>query len=401
MIRDILMFAWTSLSGHRLRTGLCVLGVSIGIAAVVLLTALGEGARRYVIDEFSAIGSNLLSILPGKTETTGAMPGVGGVPNDLTLQDMQALQREIHWAKHVVPVSMATETVSHGERHRQVAIVGSTADFLQVRELRVEQGQFIPPGDAERGSAVVVIGKVVAQELFPGENPVGQVVRVGEWRMRVIGVLAEIGTQLGIKMDEVAIVPVATGMRMFNRTSLFRILIKVRTARDLGMTCKSVVRILTDRHDEEDVTCITQDAVVSTFSSILETFTLVVAALAGISLSVAGVGIMNVMLVTVSERTEEIGLLRAVGATRAHILSVFLAESILLAGGGGMTGIFVGLGLVKLLVLLYPAVPAHTPEWVLVTSIGVSLILGGIFGVIPARRASRMDPIEALAKRAR
>ena len=399
MVWDIVIFGWTSLTRHRLRTGLCVLGVSIGIAAVVMLTALGEGARRYVINEFTSIGSNLLAILPGKTETTGAIPGVGGVPNDLTLQDLLALQREIHWAQHIVPVSMATETVNHKERRRQVAVVGTTTAFLQVRELRVEQGEFLPPGDVERGSAVVVIGKVVAQELFPGENPVGQVVRVGEWRMRVIGVLAEIGTQLGIKMDEVAIVPVATGMRMFNRTSLFRILIKVRSARDLKITCDEVVRILTDRHDEEDVTCITQDAVVSTFSSILETFTLVVGALAGISLSVAGIGIMNVMLVTVSERTEEIGLLRALGATRGNILSVFLVESVLLAGIGGLTGISVGVGLVKLLVFLYPAVPAYAPEWILAVSMAVSLILGGVFGVVPARRASRMDPVEALMRR--
>ena len=399
MLRDIVIFGWASLTGHRLRTGLCVLGVSVGIAAVVMLTALGEGARRYVINEFTSIGSNLLAILPGKTETTGAMPGVGGVPNDLTLQDLLALQKEIHWVQHIVPVSMATETVSHEERRRQVAVVGTTTDFLKVRELRVEQGDFLPPGDVERGSSVVVIGKVVAQELFPGENPIGQVVRVGEWRMRVIGVLAEIGTQLGIKMDEVAIVPVATGMRMFNRTSLFRILIKVRSAQDLGTTCREVVRILTDRHDEEDITCITQDAVVSTFSSILETFTLVLMALAGISLSVAGIGIMNVMLVTVSERTEEIGLLRAIGATRGNILSVFLAESVLLAGTGGITGIFLGVGMVKLLVFFYPAVPAHAPEWILAASMTVSLVLGGVFGVVPARRASRMDPIEALTRR--
>ena len=399
MIKDILTFAWMALTGHRLRTSLCVLGVAVGIAAVVMLTALGEGARQYVINEFTSIGSNLLAILPGKTETTGALPGVGGVPNDLTLQDLLALRREIHSAQYVVPVSMGTETVSRGERRRQVAVLGSTKDFSTVRELRVERGQFLPPGDVERGHSVVVLGKTVVQELFPGENPVGQVVRVGEWRMRVIGVLAEIGTQLGVKVDEVAIVPVATGMRMFNRTSLFRILIKVRSARDLGTTCRKVVRILTDRHGEEDVTCITQDAVVSTFSSILQTFTLVLVAVAGISLSVAGIGIMNVMLVTVSERTEEIGLLRALGATRGHILSVFLTESVLLAGVGGLVGIGVGLGFIKVLVFVYPAVPAHTPGWAIVAAAAVSLVLGGLFGVMPARRAARMDPMMALLRR--
>lgn len=397
MFQDVIKFAWAAVIGHRLRTSLCVMGVAVGMAAVVMLTAIGEGARQYVIDQFTSIGSNLLAILPGKTETTGGLPGMGGVPNDLTLQDLLVLRREIHAAQYVVPVSMGTETVSHGERRRQVPVVGTTEEFLAVRELHIGQGQFLPPGEVDRGSAVVVLGKTVAQELFPGGNPVGQIVRVGDWRMRVIGVLAPIGTQLGIKIDEVTIVPVATGMRMFNRTSLFRILIKVRSAQDLGTICRDVLRILIDRHGEEDVTCITQDAVVSTFSSIFRTFTLVLVAIAGISLSVAGIGIMNVMLVTVSERREEIGLLRALGTTRGQILGVFVVESMLLAGLGGLAGILIGLGLVQLLVFLYPAVPASAPDWAIAAAVTVSLVLGGIFGVMPARRAARLDPMVALA----
>ena len=399
MVMDLVRFAWDALTGHRLRTLLCVMGVSVGIAAVVMLTALGEGARLYVINQFMSIGSNLLSILPGKTETTGAIPHMGGVANDLTLQDFLALQREIRTAQLIVPVSMGSETVSHGERSRQVAIIGSTADFLAARELHVEIGQSLPTGDVERGSSVVVLGKVVAQELFPGQQPIGQVVRVGEYRMRVIGVLGEVGTQLAIKMDEVALVPVATGLRMFNRSSLFRILMKVRSPRDLDATCAEAVRILTERHDEEDVTCITQNAVVSTFSSILQTFTLVLVGIAGISLTVAGIGVMNVMLVTVSERIEEIGLLRALGATKGHILWVFLLESVLLSGLGGLVGLTVGLAAVKLLVWVYPAVPAQAPWWAIASAFLVSVILGGLFGVMPARRAARLDPMMALQPR--
>jgi putative ABC transport system permease protein len=399
MLTEIVRFAWGALAGHRLRTLLCVLGVAVGISAVVMLTALGEGARRYVIDQFTSIGSNLLSILPGKTETTGAIPHVGGVANDLTLQDFLVLKREIHAAQLMVPISMGTETVSHGERSRQVAVIGSTPEFFEARELRVKLGETLPAGDVERGTAVVVLGKVVAQELFPGQQPVGQVVRVGEYRMRVIGVLEEIGTQLAIQMDEVVLVPVATGLRMFNRSSLFRILIKVRSSHDLDPTCAEAIRILTARHGEEDVTCITQNAVVSTFSSILQTFTLVLVAIAGISLSVAGIGVMNVMLVTVSERTEEIGLLRALGATRAHILWVFLVESVLLAGLGGLVGLTTGLGVVQLLVWLYPAVPAQAPWWAVGAAFLLSILLGGAFGVLPARRAAQLDPMAALQPR--
>lgn len=399
MLLDLISLAWSALAGHRLRTTLSIVGVAVGIAAVVALTALGEGARQYVIQEFTSIGSNLLSVLPGKTETTGAMPGMGGVPNDLTLQDLLALRRQIHAAQYIVPVSMGTETVSHGERRRQVAVIGSSPEFLQARELSVAQGQFLPPGDVERGAPVVVLGHITARELFPGEQPLGQVVRVGEWRMRVIGVLAEIGTQLGIKMDEVVIVPVATGMKMFNRSSLFRILVKVRSPKDLDNACEQVISILTQRHDEEDVTCITQKAVIATFSSILQTLTLVLVAIGAISLTVAGIGVMNVMLVTVSERTEEIGLLRALGATHGQILSVFLLEAVMLAGLGGLVGLLVGLGGVHLLTWIYPAVPAAAPAWAIGAALGLAMMLGGIFGVLPARRAAKLDPIMALQRR--
>ncbi len=399
MLLDLISLAWSALVGHRLRSALSVVGVAVGIAAVVALTALGEGARQYVIQEFTSIGSNLLSVLPGKTETTGAMPGMGGVPNDLTLQDLLALRRNIYAAQYIVPVAMGTETVSHGERRRQIAVIGSTHEFLQARELEMAQGQFIPPGDVGRGSPVVVLGHVTARELFPGQQALGQVVRVGEWRMRVIGVLAEIGTQLGIKMDEVVIVPVATGMKMFNRSSLFRILVKVRSQKDLDGACEQVIAILTQRHNEEDVTCITQKAVISTFSSILQTLTVVLVAIGAISLTVAGIGVMNVMLVTVSERTEEIGLLRALGATQGNILGVFLVEAMMLAGLGGCVGLLVGMSGVYLLTWMYPAVPASAPVWAILAALGLALILGGIFGVMPARRAAKLDPILALQRR--
>lgn len=396
---DVLSLAGSALAGHRLRTTLCLLGVAVGMAAVVTLTALGEGARQYVIQEFTSIGSNLLSILPGKTETTGAMPGLGGVPNDLTLQDLLALRRHIPTARYIVPVSMGTETVSHGERRRQVAVVGTSSEFLHARELRMAQGQFLPESDVDRGAAVVVLGHRVARELFPGQQSLGQVVRVGDWRMRVIGVLAEVGTQLGIKMDEVVMVPVATGLKMFNRSSLYRILVKVRSPRDLEGTCHEVVSLLTERHSEEDVTCITQKAVVATFSSILQTFTLVLVAIGAISLTVAGIGIMNVMLVTVSERTEEIGLLRALGATRRQILGMFLTEAVLLSGLGGLLGLGFGVAVVKGLVWWYPAIPAAPPAWAMMSALALALVLGGLFGIVPAHRAARLDPIIALQRR--
>ena len=397
--RDYFGFALMALRGHPIRTMMCVSGVAIGVAAVAMLTALGEGARRYVINEFSAIGSNLLIILPGKTETTGALPGFGGVPHDLTLNDVKVLRRELPSLEYVAPITVGTETVRRQERRRQVPIVGTTTDFIHARKLQMGLGRFLPPADLDRGAPIVVLGKRVADELFPNENPLGELVRIGNWRMRVIGVLAERGTQLAMNMDDVVFVPVATGMKIFNRHSLFRILIKVHSFVELDPVCQQVVGIIIERHGEEDITCVTQAAVVSTFSTILRALTLGLAAIGAISLSVAGVGVMNVMLMAVSDRTEEVGLLKSLGAKNRQILMVFLTEAMLLTFSGGLIGLSLGFGTVSIMTTLYPAIPASTPLWATGSVLAASIIVGMIFGVLPARRAARLDPVQAMEPR--
>jgi putative ABC transport system permease protein len=395
---DLFTFALRALSGHRLRTGLSLLGMAIGVAAVITLTALGEGARRYVIDQFASIGSNLLIVIPGKTETTG-IPGVAAAANDLTLEDARAIVRGIPEAEKIAPLVIGTETVSHGARRRQVAVVGSNRELLEVRRLALSHGEFLPAEELRRGRPVVVLGIKTAHELFPGEEPVGQVVRIGGWRMRVIGVLTPKGTQLGANVDESATIPVATAMRMFDRRSLFRIMIQVRQGADLEAVKARVIRLLAERHDEDDVTVLTQDAVVSTFSQILTALTLVLGAIAAISLSVAGIGIMNVMLVSVSERTREVGLLRALGVRRLQVLAVFLTESALLSAAGGLLGLAAGWGAVRILVRIFPALPASPPVWAVAAALALSLGVGVLFGWLPARRAARLDPVVALAGR--
>lgn len=398
-LRDLLAFALGALGGHRLRTALSLLGMAIGVAAVVVLTGLGEGARLYVTQQFSQIGTNLVVVLPGRNETTGSFPGVAGVPNDLTLDDAQAIERQVPQVLRVASVAIGTETVSFGERRRQVAVIGTTEKFFEVRQVDVKRGSRLPPGDPERGSSVVVLGAETVEELFGDRNPLGEVVRIGGWRMRVIGVMDSGGLQLGVNLDDLAVVPVATAMKMLNRRSLFRILIEVGSHGDLDAVKERVIALLTERHGEEDITCVTQDAVVSTFSSILGALTLAVAAIAAVSLTVAGVGIMNVTLVSVSERTAEIGLLKALGARSRQILMVFLAEAALLSTSGGALGLLVGWGAVRLLVRLYPALPAQPPLWAVLAAFAVSLLVGLIFGILPARRATRLDPVTALAGR--
>ncbi len=398
MILDCLRMAGTALVRQRLRTGLSLLGVAIGVMSVIVLTSLGEGARRYVTGQFASLGTNLLVVIPGKNETTGGLPGMGGAPEDLTLQDAEAIVRRIPGANAVAPMSMATDLVSYGERGRQVPVIGTTSDFMIARHLRMAEGSFLPDVDNDRGAPIAVVGKKLAKELFRGERPVGKVVRVGDWRIRVIGVMDSRGVSVGLDMDDCVLVPVATGMRMFNRSSLFRILVDVKVRADQDETKNQVIRLLADRHQEEDVTVLTQDAVVSSFSSILNVLTMALAGIGGISLAVAGVGIMNVMLVSVSERTFEVGLMKAVGAKEHQILGVFLLEASLLSSLGGGIGLGLGLLSVEILGKVFPKFPAASPLWAIGLSIGVSVTVGVVFGLIPAHRASRLDPVVALAR---
>ncbi len=396
---DLLGFAAVAIRGHRVRTGLTLLGVTIGVAAVIILTALGEGAQRYVMGQFESLGSTMLAVVPGKTETTGGAAFISVSTRDLTLGDAEALVRRVPGVERMAPMAMGSETVAYGDRSRQVAVVGSTSDFLAVRRLTLGRGRFLPAEDMRRGTPVTVLGYVTARELFPNADPLGKVVRVGAVRARVVGVLAPHGVQLGMNLDEVAIVPVARAMRMFNRRSLFRILLDVRAHADLATAKDRVLVVLKERHGEEDVTVVTQDAVMSSFGKILRALTLAVAAIAAISLAVAGIGIMNVMLVSVAERTGEVGLLRAVGAGRGQIAGVFLAEAALLSLAGGVLGVVVGLGGVWLLVVMYPALPAGAPLWAIASALGLALAIGVAFGIAPARRAARLDPVTALGRR--
>jgi len=398
--RDVAAMAALALWRHRRRSGLSLLGMAIGIAAVLVLTALGQGARRYVEDQFEELGSRLVAVLPGHTETSGNLPGAyGGVPNDLTLDDARAVQRALPGAERVAPLVLGSDDVAHGDLRRQVLVVGTVADFRPLRNLKLATGQFLPEMPWDRGDSVVVLGSKVARELFPGQSALGEVVRVAGWRMRVIGVTEPRGVQLGIDLDETAFIPVASGLQMFNRSSLFRILLGLRASADLALASETVRSVLRTRHGEDDVTVITEDAVLASLSSILGTLTLVLAGIAAISLAVAGIGIMNVMLVSVSERKREVGLLKAIGAAPGQILSLFVTEAALLSAAGGLLGLLLGWAAVAALVASYPAFPAAPPAWAVAGAGLVSLVTGVVFGVLPARRAMKLEAVAALSGR--
>jgi putative ABC transport system permease protein len=394
---DLVRFSAGALRGHRLRTGLSLLGVCIGVGSVILLTSLGEGARLYVTGEFQTLGTNLLVVFPGKTETTGMAPIMGGVPHDLTLDDAEALARQIPSIRQVAPLTIGTARARYGDRSREITVAGTTAEFEGVRKLVIQSGRYLPEGEIGRGQRVCVIGNGVRRELFPDESPLGKKIRIGGYRYQVIGVMAPRGESLGMDLDEIIHIPVSQSMRMFNRTSLFRILIEVASHGQMETAKASALELLTERHDgEEDVTIITQDSLVSTFGRIFDILTAALGGIAAISLSVAGIGIMNVMLVSVSERTAEIGLLKALGVTRAQVLGAFLVEAALISTAGGLLGLGAGLGAARLLQAFYPDFPAQPPSWAVVGALVVAVSVGILFGALPARRAARLDPVASL-----
>ncbi len=399
-IEDILHFSIRASTGYRTRTLLMLLAMAIGVASVVILTSLGEGARQYVTDRFSSLGANLLIVLPGRSETTGGHPPMlGETPRDLTLDDALALNRSAS-IRRIAPITVGSAPVSWKQLEREVIILGSTSELYEVRHLSMGQGRFLPAGDPTRGGAVCVIGYKVKHELFSNQSPPGEWVRIGDRRFRVIGVLAKKGQSLGLDMGDVVIIPVASAQALFNTSSLFRILVQASSREAIPRAKQVILNVIRERHDgEEDVTVVTQDAVLSTFDRIFTALTLTVAGIAAISLSVAGVLIMNVMLVAVSQRTTEIGLLKALGAPRRQIMSLFLAESAMLSLAGAALGLIVAFTVIWVLANIFPDFPIRIPLWALAAAIGVSLLTGLVFGALPARRAARLDPVEALSRR--
>ncbi len=395
--KDTLQFGIRSISGTPQRTLLMLLAMAIGVGSVMVLTALGEGARSYVTNEFSQLGTNLLIVLPGRKETTGGAPPImGETPRDLTLNDAISLtrNRSVH---RVAPISVGSAPVSFQQLEREVNILGSTADLLPVRQMELGLGKFLPEGDPTRGTAVAVLGSKLKKELFGNNKALGQWIRISERRFRVIGILKAKGESLGTDMSDVAIIPVASAQSLFNTTSLFRILVQARSRESIPQAEQAVIATIRERHDgEDDVTVITQDAMLSTFDDIFLALTMTVAGIGTISLTVAGILIMNVMLIAVSQRTSEIGLLKALGSPGRQILHLFLVEAALLSLGGAIIGVAVAFGGVWILEQMFPEFPLSIPLWSFAAAVAVSILTGLLFGVLPARRAAALDPVLAL-----
>ena len=397
---DTVQQAFAAIRTQPVRVLLIILAMSIGITSVTVLTALGESARRYIVNEFQALGTHLIIVLPGRTETTGGQPPIfGETPRDLTLADAAALSVSRHIAA-IAPVSIGAAPVSIRGLEREATIIGSTAAFRQVRHLNLAQGRFLPETDVNKALPVCVIGQTIKAEMFAQQQALGQWLRISDRRYRVIGVLASEGQSIGVDFDDMVIIPVASAQTLFNRYSLFRILVEAKSKQGMYKAVDEIREIITARHDgEEDVTLITQDSVVSTFDDILAALTLTVASIASISLAVAGILVMNVMWVSVTQRTAEIGLLKALGATRLQLISLFLMEAAILSVAGAVTGMLLGKMVLFSLQTIYPDFPLFLPAWAIWAALAVALLTALIFGVLPARKAADMDPVTALNKR--
>jgi len=396
-LTDQVVFSFQLFSRHRVRTLLLLLAVGSGVASVILLTSLGEGARSYIDREFSSIGNNLLVAFPGKTETTGGMPPMyGAVPRDLTLEDAEAMAR-VPGIRLMAPIIAGTALVSREARSREAITMGSTQDFFSVRQLVVARGQPLPPRASTEALSVAVLGSRLKRELFGGSKAVGEWLRVGDRRFRVVGVLQERGESFGADMRDIIVIPVRSAEQLFNTAGLFRIILELKRIDNIDAVERRLRDVIRERHEgDDDITLVSQDSMLSAFNDILNAITLSIGAIAAISLLVAGILIMNISLISVSQRRGEIGLLKAIGASRKQVRMLFLGESMVLTLTGCLCGIAFALIVVGMASRLWPNFPIAPPLWSFPAATATALLSALFFSWLPSRRAAELDPVLAL-----
>jgi putative ABC transport system permease protein len=392
---DTVHFATSAVTANRLRSTLTALGIAVGIAAVVLLTSIGTGVQRFVLAEFTQFGTNLIAVVPGKTETFGVSTAAIGNVRPLTLDDAAALER-VESVVAVVPVLQGNAEVKGGGRSRRTMVLGVGPEVPDVWRMNVSTGRFLPRDDERSPRPYAVLGSKVREQLFGDRSPLGQRLRVGGDRYRIVGVMESKGQFLGFDLDDAVYVPAAKALELFDRESLMEIDLLYRPGAAVKTVEAAVRRMMMARHGREDFTIITQQQMLDVLGSVLNVLTFAVAALGGISLFVGGVGILTIMTIAVGERTGEIGLLRAIGATRGHILRLFLFESLLLAAVGGAAGLVLGFGLAAFLGLAVPALPVQPSIGYVLLAEVLALVIGLTAGVAPARHAAAMQPLDAL-----
>lgn len=393
--RDQASFSLRAVTAQPMRSFLTSLGIAIGIAAVVLLTAIGEGIHQFVLSEFSQFGTHLLAVNPGKVTTHGTPLGVLGNVRPLTIDDAAALEH-LPQVEASVPVMQGNAEVEFANQRRRITVFGVNPDMLDAFTLELQRGQFLPRDDPHTPRMLAVLGTKVAETLFADINPLGEKIRIGGQTYRVIGVMGSKGQIVGFDMDDTVFIPTARALELFNRDGVMEIDVLYSKQADADEIVAAVTRVLRERHGEEDFTLTTQQQMLDVLGSILGILTLAVGALGGISLVVGAVGIISIMTIAVAERTGEIGLLRALGARPQRIAALLLGEAMLLSGIGGLAGLGFGVGGAWLIHSVVPALPVHTAWEYALAAEALSMGIGLLSGVAPALRAARLDPVEAL-----
>lgn len=386
-----------ALMTNKVRSVLTMLGVIIGVSAVILLVSIGEGARRYIRKEFGELGSNILVVVPGKTSKEGGMHMGTSAIRKLTFDDAALIERRSRNVLHAVPIVLGTSWIRSGKKSRDTYVVGVNEEYFGMRNLRISAGENLSESDVEGSRRVCVLGRTVKKEIMGDSYPIGKMVSLGDAKYRVIGEMAPKGVALGFDIDDVVFIPVTTAKELFDTDWLFNITVKIKSSELAEDAKKDIRELLIKRHaGKEDFTILSQDEMIAVMGKILNIMTAVLAGIAAISLVVGGIGIMNIMLVSVRERTREIGIRKAVGAANFDILLQFLTESVTLSLLGGLSGVVFGGALSLGIPFFVPFLPTHLAWWSVVLAFFFSAAVGVFFGVYPARKAAHSDPIVAL-----
>ena len=401
LFTELLKMAALSLIANKLRTLLTMLGIIIGVAAVIAMVSVGMGVKKNVVDSISRLGSNLLMVMPGSSNR-GGVRGAAGSVITLTYDDAKAIKEKIKDVSYVSPTVQGSYQVVYGHENWNTTVTGVIPEYVDIQSLTLKSGLFFTEHDVEVRSRVAVIGTTVASNLFGEVNPVGKKIRVGNAPYTVIGLLASKGqSNMGQDQDDVVLIPLTTAQeRLIGITYVRSINVQVSDSDKMDQVQAQIETLLRQRHRikkdaEDDFNVRNLTSLMETMSETTTMITLLLGSVAGISLIVGGIGIMNIMMVSVTERTREIGIRKAIGATYNNVMLQFLIESTMISVIGGIIGIFLGIGLARA-ISQFGNFTTVISALSIVVSFGFSLFVGIVFGMLPARKAARLDPIDAL-----
>ncbi|GAW91157.1 ABC transporter permease [Calderihabitans maritimus] len=394
---DGIKLALKGLAANKLRAFLTALGVIIGVASVVTLISIGEGVRSYISNQIQALGSNLIIVTPHKAGGLTAA-SLGGTVSKLTFEDAQAIESQAPAVKGVAPIIEVGSRIQFDKAKKETLVNGTSPAYPQVRNSPVEAGRFISDQDTKLRKQVVVLGHTTFKRLFKGtkEEAIGKKVKINGREYEVIGVMARKGNTLTINNDDRVFIPITTAEKHYDTSQVGLMFISARSPGQVEKAEEQVKKILLKRHKGEDFMVTEQRAILNAFRGITNTLTAMLGGIASVSLIVGGIGIMNIMLVSVMERIGEIGLRKALGARRRDILLQFLLEAIALSVGGGVIGVFLGIVASYLITQYIPYLTTVIPPWSLVVAFLFAVLVGIFFGYYPARKAALLDPLEAL-----